>query len=119
VWGAQLEIPIPIDVLAHNEWFNAPQFYDSLASFVQPNTGAVVHVLDKASDLLRLETGDAGLSGYQQCPERAALIAAAVYSALQQHHIRYIDPPASFEHTGQKVRTTGQVLAERSGRSDE
>lgn len=114
-WGDDAELAVPIDVLAHNEWFNAPIFYSSLAAFVQPNTRAVGAVLDAASDILRKETKDASLQGYQQGPERAALIAAAIYAALHRRGIRYIDPPASFEQTGQKVRTTAQVLDERFG----
>jgi hypothetical protein len=106
---------IPIQILAHNEWFNAPIFYDSLAAFVQPNTRAVRKVLDEASDLLQRQMSSASLDAYQQGPERAALIAAAVYEALRTHEIRYISPPASFENTGQKVRTTTQVLDERFG----
>jgi hypothetical protein len=106
---------IPLQVLAHNEWFNAPIFYDSLAAFVQPNTRAVRRILDEASDLLLRQTSSSSLDAYQRGPERAALIAAAVYEALRAHGIRYISPPASFENTGQKVRTTAQVLDERFG----
>lgn len=106
---------IPVQILAHNEWFNAPVFYDSLAAFVQPNTRAVRTVLDGAAELLEQQTSSASLDAYQQGPERAALIAAAVYESLRNHQIRYISPPASFENTGQKVRTTAQVLDERFG----
>lgn len=106
---------IPLQVLAHNEWFNAPVFYDSLAAFVQPNTRAVRKILEEASDLLQKQTSSSSLDAYQRGPERAALIAAAVYEALRAHGIRYISPPASFENTGQKVRTTAQVLDERFG----
>ncbi|OBF48777.1 DUF4011 domain-containing protein [Mycolicibacterium monacense] len=106
---------IPLQVLAHNEWFNAPIFYDSLAAFVQPNTRAVRKILEEASDILQKQTSSASLDAYQRGPERAALIAAAVYEALRARSIRYISPPASFENTGQKVRTTAQVLDERFG----
>ncbi|MAU84673.1 MAG: DNA/RNA helicase [Gordonia sp.] len=115
LWTDTAQLTIPVSVLAHNEWFNAPIFYDSLAAFVQPNTRAVSAVLDTASDLLQKDTGDSSLGGYQSGPERAALIANAVYEALHSRRIRYIDPPASFENTGQKVRTTSQVLDERFG----
>ncbi|MDV6281509.1 DUF4011 domain-containing protein [Rhodococcus jostii] len=106
---------VPVQVLAHNEWFNAPVFYDSLAAFVQPNTRAVTTVLDDASDILQEATGSASMEGYQAGPQRAAQIAAAVYEALRRRGIRYINPPASFENSGQKVRTTAQVLEERFG----
>ncbi|WP_196249895.1 hypothetical protein [Rhodococcoides fascians] len=115
LWGEDINLDAPIRVLAHNEWFNAPVFFDSLAAFVQPNTRAVNSVLDAASNLLGSATGDPSLGGYQKGPERAAQIAAGIYEALRHQQIRYIDPPASFEHTGQKIRTTAQVLDERFG----
>lgn len=114
-WGDDAELAIALDVLAHNEWFHAPIFFASLAAFVQPNTRAVHSVLDAAADVLRTETGDGSISGYQAGPERAAQIAAAVYAALRGRGIRYINPQASFEQTGQKVRTTAQVLDDRFG----
>ncbi|MCC8929023.1 MULTISPECIES: DUF3320 domain-containing protein [Nocardiaceae] len=115
LWGEDILLNAPIRVLAHNEWFNAPAFYDSLAAFVQPNTRAVNTVLDAASNLLSSATGDPSLGGYQKGPERAAQIAAGIYEALRHQQIRYINPPASFEDTGQKIRTTSQVLDERFG----
>ncbi|MFF0242222.1 DUF4011 domain-containing protein [Rhodococcus pyridinivorans] len=115
MWAPDLHLTIPIRVLAHNEWFNAPIFYDSLAAFVQPNTSAVQSVHGDAAELLRANTGSSSLEGYQNGPERAALIAAAIYESLRARGIRYIDPPASFENTGQKVRTTAQVLEQSFG----
>ena len=76
---------------------------------------SVTAVLNEAAEILRVDTGDSSLGGYQRGPQRAALIAAAIYEALHVRGIRYIDPPASFENTGQKVRTTSQVLEERFG----
>jgi hypothetical protein len=114
-WGADMRLTVPIQVLAHNEWLNSPVFYESLAAFVQPNTRAVSVVLDTASELLREHTGNASLAGYQQGAERASMIAAAIYEALRTREIRYVVPPASFEDTGQKVRTTAQVLEQRFG----
>ncbi|PPJ31723.1 DNA/RNA helicase [Nocardia nova] len=115
MWGPDVHLTTPIRVLAHNEWFNAPIFYDSLAAFVQPNTKSVRSVLNDAAELLRTNTGDSSISGYQAGPERAALIAAAIYEVLRARRIRYINPPASFEATGQKIRTTAGVLDERFG----
>ncbi|TSE01844.1 DUF4011 domain-containing protein [Skermania sp. ID1734] len=115
LWGQAVRLVVPIEILAHNEWFNAPVFYDSLAAFVQPNTRAVQGVLATASDLLRTQTGDSSIGGYQSGPERAAYIAAAIYESLRTHDIRYVSPPPSFEDTGQKVRTTAEVLDSRLG----
>jgi hypothetical protein len=114
-WGADVRLTVPVQVLAHNEWLNSPVFFESLAAFVQPNTRAVSTVLDTAAEILREHTDDAGLTGYQQGPERASLTAAAIYEALRTRGIRYVVPPASFEDSGQKVRTTAQVLEQRFG----
>ncbi|MEU8179169.1 DUF4011 domain-containing protein [Micromonospora sp. NPDC049047] len=110
-----LTLVAPSRVLAHNEWFNSPALYDSLAAFVQPNTRAVEAVLRAAAQLLLAQTGSGSLQGYQEGSERAALIAGAVYEALRQLEITYQTLPASFENTGQKVRTTAAVLDGRLG----
>ncbi|TQJ23225.1 AAA domain-containing protein [Micromonospora sp. A202] len=113
--GQALTLVAPSRVLAHNEWFNSPALYDSLAAFVQPNTRAVEAVLRSAAQLLLAKTGSGSLQGYQEGSERAALIAGAVYEALRQLEITYQTLPASFENTGQKVRTTAAVLDGRLG----
>ncbi|MEV4198518.1 DUF4011 domain-containing protein [Micromonospora globbae] len=110
-----LRLVAPSAVLAHNEWFNSPALYDSLAAFVQPNTRAVEAVLRSAAQILLARTGSGSLQGYQDGPERAALIAGAVYEALRQLEITYQTLPASFENSGQKVRTTAAVLDGRLG----
>ncbi|MEU8298934.1 DUF4011 domain-containing protein [Micromonospora sp. NPDC048909] len=110
-----LTLVAPSRVLAHNEWFNSPALYDSLAAFVQPNTRAVEAVLRAAAQLLLARTGSGSLQGYQEGSERAALIAGAVYEALRQLEITYQTLPASFENSGQKVRTTAAVLDGRLG----
>ncbi|MEU4477764.1 DUF4011 domain-containing protein [Micromonospora sp. NPDC023966] len=113
--GQALTLVAPSRVLAHNEWFNSPALYDSLAAFVQPNTRAVEAVLRSAAQLLLARTGSGSLQGYQDGSERGALIAGAVYEALRQLEITYQTLPASFENSGQKVRTTAAVLDGRLG----
>lgn len=92
MWVADVHLTMPIQALAFNEWFNAPIFYDSLAAFVQPNTSAARSVLSDAAKLLRTNTGDSSLEGYQNGPERAALIAGAICASLRAGGIRYINP---------------------------
>ncbi|MBL6276094.1 DUF4011 domain-containing protein [Micromonospora fiedleri] len=113
--GKELHLVAPSRVLAHNEWFNSPALYDSLAAFVQPNTRAVEAVLRSAAQILLARTGSGSLQGYQDGSERAALIAGAVYEALRHLEITYQTLPASFENSGQKVRTTAAVLEGRLG----
>jgi Protein of unknown function (DUF4011)/AAA domain/REase_MTES_1575 len=108
-------LSVPSRVLAHNEWHNSPALYDSIAAFVQPNTDSVNVVLRAAAALLQSETGSASLQGYQAGPRRAAEIGAAIYEALRELRISYVSSPASFEDTGQKIRTTAAVLRERLG----
>jgi hypothetical protein len=105
----------PSSVLAHNEWFNSPALYETLAAFVQPNTRAVDAVLRSAAQILLDRTGSGSLQGYQAGPERASQIAGAVYEALRRLGIHYQNLPASFENTGQKVRGTAVVLDGRMG----
>ncbi|MDR7304234.1 DUF4011 domain-containing protein [Haloactinomyces albus] len=109
------ELTAPCEVLAHNEWFNSPALYDSIAAFVQPSTTAVSRILRSAATLIEEKTGAGALEGYQSGPERASLIAGAIYEALRGESITYVGMPASFEDTGQKVRTTAGVLADRLG----
>lgn len=40
-------------------------------------------------------------------------IAGAIYDAMRDRQIRYINPPASFEGTGQKIRPQHEVLVDR------
>ncbi|HWB37433.1 MAG TPA: hypothetical protein VHA75_15555, partial [Rugosimonospora sp.] len=111
----ELDLAAPSRVLAHNEWFNAPALYDSLAAFVQPNTQAVHEVLRSAAQILASRTGSGSLQGYQAGPQRASQIAGAVYEALRQYGLEYQELPPSFERTGQKVRGTAAVLDGRAG----
>ena len=108
-------LKVPSQVLAHNEWLASPTLYDSIAAFTQPNTKSVKHVLRAASELLEKSTGSSSLQGYQAGPERAALIGAAIYEAIRQQRVAYVGMPASFEDTGQKVRTTDEVLTDHIG----
>ncbi|MEJ7900800.1 MAG: hypothetical protein WKF63_03090, partial [Thermomicrobiales bacterium] len=113
--GVEPRLVATLQIGAYNEFHNWPGFHASLAAFVQPNTHSVTTILRTASDHLLEQTGDGALQGYQAGPERAHQIGAAIYEALRARRITYINPPASFERTGQKVRTTGQVLADHFG----
>lgn len=113
--AAAVRLLAAIEVSAFNEWLNFPGLHAALAAFVQPNTRSITAILRSASDLLLSKTQSGSLEGYQAGPERAHQIAGAIYEALRALKVTYINPPASFEHTGQKVRTTEQVLRDRFG----
>lgn len=114
-WAQPLLATRKSTILAHDEWLGAPVLYDSLATFVQPNTVAVADIVREAGDILGELTGRSGLVGYQAGPERAVATAAAIYEALRRRNLTYAQVPPSFETTGQKVLTTAAVLKTRMG----
>lgn len=104
----------PLRLLAADEW-NALLFPESLAAFVRPRSEAISDLLGDVSNLLAERTGDGAVDGYQRGVKRAAQVVEAIYDAMQARRIRYIEPPASFERTGQKIRSHKEVLVERWG----
>lgn len=103
-----------VRLLARDEWY-ARSIPELLAAFITPNAPAVRQILDRASGLLAERTGNPSLDGYQSGSERAVEIGRAIFDALTSFEIRYTEPPASFESTGQKVRPVDEVLSERWG----
>lgn len=105
-----------VSLLARNEWCGLVSLPEILAAFILPNDPAVMPILSRASDLLRESTGRAALNGYQdKSRKRAWAQIAAIYRAVAEISIRYINPPASFENTGQKVSFPSRIVAERFG----
>ncbi|MEO3430161.1 DUF3320 domain-containing protein [Pelagibius sp. CAU 1746] len=97
--------------LAHNEWGGASHMPELLAAFVMPNDPAVARLLKEASEVLRRSGKNPSLEGYQQkSRKRVWEIAAALWAAVAQRRLTYVEPPASFERQGQKIRTPGEVL---------
>lgn len=102
----------PIEVLAFDEWSGLDRSLpEMLAAFVLPNHPEVDRLLSDAANHLGKITGDSSLSGYQsKSPSRVAHIAQAIYLAIQSRGLKYCSPPASFEHTGQKIRLPDRVF---------
>lgn len=105
-----------VSLLARNEWCGLVSLPEILAAFILPNDPAVMPILSRASDLLRESTGRAALNGYQDRSRRRAWEQiAAIYRAVAEIGIRYINPPASFENSGQKISFPSRIVAERFG----
>lgn len=103
-----------IDILAFDEWNGLRSLPEIISAFITPNHPAIESILSTAADLLGTWSGNSSLSGYQsRDPQRVALTAAAIFTAIQQQSIRYINPPASFEDTGQKIRLPDRILDSR------
>jgi hypothetical protein len=106
----------PISLLARNEWCGLVALPEILAAFILPNDSAVMTILGRASELLRESTGRDSLNGYQdKSRQRAWEQVAAIYKAIGGVGIRYINPPASFEKSGQKVRFPSDIINQQFG----
>ncbi|MEO8216223.1 MAG: DUF3320 domain-containing protein [Acidobacteriota bacterium] len=105
-----------VDLLARDEWGGISSLPEILSAFVLPNHPAVAMVLKEAATILEKWTGDPSLAGYQhRDPRRVYTMTAAVYAALVGLRLIYINPPASFESQGQRVRLPEHVLATQMG----
>ncbi|MGH9349416.1 MAG: DUF4011 domain-containing protein [Vicinamibacterales bacterium] len=102
---------VPIELLARDEWGGLSSLPEILASFVLPNHPVVGEVLASAAWILGDWTGIPSLSGYQtKDARRVHVTTAAIYSALQERGLTYVNPPASFEAEGQRVRLPDRVI---------
>lgn len=110
-----------VEILPPALWESAPEGYLSelsflsLAAYVMPHHPVISQVLQEASAILEKTTGSPSLEGYQNGPERAELIAQAIFYAFKNREIVYIDPPSSWGQGGQLVRTPEEVLNGRFG----
>ena len=106
----------PLEVLAHNEWSGVTSLPEILAAFVQPNHPALVALLAATRDALADATGEGTLGGYRgQPPDRIRAIVEALYQTTEGLGLTYTMPPASFEQSGQKIRTPDEMLTARMG----
>ena len=104
-----------VAVHAYDEW-PGHRMTESIAAFVMPNATQITTVRSMTSKILREWGKSPDLEGYQsEDRNRVLTITAAVYSALERLDITYINPPASFEETGQRIRLPGHVLDNREG----
>jgi len=109
-----LERALPIEVLASNEWGGIVSLPEMLAAFVLPNHPRLARILAAARAPLAEAGGtlDAYASGD---PGNVRRIVAACYTAVRSLDLAYVNPPASFEVNGQKVRTPDQILEHGMG----
>lgn len=105
---------LSVRLLARDEWGGVADMAQLLPAFVMPNDPAVAHILRAAAERLAAHGHPSGLDGYQsQNPQRAYMLAAAIYSAIAGMDLYYAEPPTSFESRGQKIRRPGAISQER------
>jgi hypothetical protein len=99
-----------VELLARNQWGGIGQLPEMVSAFVQPNDPAVDRVLKSAAQALEANGKSGSVDGYTHGSKRAWELASGIWTAVLQRKLNYALPPASFEHTGQKIRSPGQVL---------
>lgn len=98
-----------VELLPRNQWGGLSSLPDLIAAFVQPNEPAIERVLKQTAEVLRKAGKPGAIDGYQGGARRAWELASAIWNAVGAMGIDYALPPASFEHTGQKVRSPSQI----------
>ena len=98
-----------VDLLPRNQWGGLRHIPDMTVAFVQPNDPAVDRLLKQTAELLRLSELPSSLDGYEGGAKRAWQLASAVWGAVARMKLDYALPPASFEQSGQKVRSPSQI----------
>lgn len=105
---------LTVRLLARDEWGGVADMAQLLPAFVMPNDPGVAPILRVAAERLVAHGHPSGLDGYQsQSPQRAYMLAAAIYSAIAGIGLHYAEPPASFESRGQKIRRPTTMAEER------
>ncbi|MDT0687674.1 DUF4011 domain-containing protein [Autumnicola psychrophila] len=100
-----------LEIEPESVWLGQQAPLELLVSHIMPNSEVVQRINRKAADFLKELTGNSALSGYQSKDrERVYQTAQAIYQAIREKNITYSEAPASFEDTGQKIRTPEQIL---------
>lgn len=98
-----------IELLPRNQWSGIGHMPEMVAACVLPNDPQVERLLKKSAAILRHHNREASLNGYSGGPKRAWELASAIWAAIGTMGLDYALPPASFEYSGQKIRTPGQI----------
>lgn len=106
----------PIEILAKDEWGAVRGLPELIAAHIQPNTIEIDQLIAEASRLLKSSDSSLSMDGYQsKNRERVWKQVNAIYKVLAGLGIQYAPPPASFEKTGQKIRSSSQILEGKVG----
>jgi very-short-patch-repair endonuclease len=102
-------LDLVLELLPRNHWGGLSHLPDMTAAFVQPNDLAVERLLKQAAEVLRKSDISSALDGYTGGAKRAWELTSAIWAAVARMKLDYALPPASFEQTGQKVRSPSHV----------
>lgn len=111
--GAVLsETRLVTELLPRTHWAGLGHWPELVAAQVLPNDPAVARILKSAAATLEAHCRSGALDGYAGGAVRAFELASAIWSAVAGLGLSYALPPASFEQTGQKVRSPAQIEAD-------
>lgn len=97
-------------LLAFNEWGGGAFMPELVAAFCTPNSWVIDRILKSASGILKENRLPGEMSsGYEKGPRRVWEQASAIYSAIAKLDLGYVEPPASFERNGQKIRMPERI----------
>ncbi|MCC5831230.1 MAG: DUF3320 domain-containing protein [Phycisphaeraceae bacterium] len=106
----------PVNVLPINQWPGVSGPPELSAAYVLPNDPAIARLLTAARVHLERLIGQPSFRGYQAGhPRQVPAMMEAVYLAAVDANLGYINPLASFETQGQKVRFPSDVLSQGMG----
>lgn len=101
----------PVKVLPPDMWGGMEHLPELTAAFCRPNDPSVEKILKKAAGILRSSGKNIILNGYQAKDKRKVYTQiSSIYSAIAGYRLDYTNPPASFEHDGQRARSPSQIL---------
>ncbi|BBF92157.1 DUF3320 domain-containing protein [Blastochloris tepida] len=102
---------VAVDLLPPSHWGGSGAAPELLAAFVQPNDPAIDALLRDAAAKLAAAGKPAAIDGYAGgTRQRVWELASAIWVAVAARGLAYVMPPASFERTGQKVRSPSDIL---------
>ncbi|WP_168413081.1 DUF3320 domain-containing protein [Bacillus salacetis] len=107
---------LPIDVMSFDSWPGASVLPEIISSFITPNRPFINEIIRYAATIMEKGTGTSSMDGYQSGnPNRVLAQLSAIFSAIQSYGIAYVNPPASFEEEGQKVRFPDLIKEHKLG----
>lgn len=108
--------PFKISILSYQHWLGMNIYPQLTCAYILPNDSTIKKYISMAANILKEWTGNPSFDGYQTgIEENVRLQAAAIYAALQKENIAYINPPASFEKFGQKIRYPEEIEKYKNG----
>lgn len=105
-WNVQIDSP--------NTWRITDNNITSLAAFVQPQDPTLSLLQEKALQILRERELTPAWSGYQSSSHVRPMV-EALYSSVLSLGVNYSNPPASWDASGQRIRSAQTVVEEKLG----